>query len=53
MFFVISDILIRIQIWIRILGSVFWITDPALDPAPDSDTDPVLFGSGFQDVNKK
>jgi hypothetical protein len=53
MFVGISDILIRIQIRIRILWFVFWITDPALDPAPDSDTDPVLFGSGFQDVNKK
>jgi hypothetical protein len=35
------NILIRIQIWI--LASLHWIMDP----------DPSLFGSGFQDANKK
>jgi|LakMenEpi03Aug12_release.lakeMendotaPanAssembly.Ray.scaffolds.fasta_scaffold654160_1 hypothetical protein len=39
--FRIRDILIKI----RILGSVHWITDSALEPAN--------FGSGFQDANKK
>ncbi len=36
------------QIWI--LGSVHWITNPDLNPAPDPD--PALFISGFQDINK-
>jgi hypothetical protein len=58
--------LLRIrEILIRILGSAHWITDPDpdvdpaphVDPAPDVDPDPdpdtALFGSGFQDANRK
>jgi hypothetical protein len=46
-------------IWIRILGSAHWITDPDPDvnPAPDVDPvldpDPALFCSGCQDANRK
>jgi hypothetical protein len=35
--------------WIRILGSVHWITDPDLDLDPD----PALFFNGFQGAKKK